>query len=217
MDDTLYDGTGLPPSGESAAEEPGLEVPAGSLEDRLTWVGESTDPDERRARADAVWAHEVDTSDGTTDLDELGRLLTYHVYREQNQAAVVLDDGAQEPPGLPASPDGAEPGDPAAVTPQTDGDGTSYEDAAPSGPAAETVTDGNEAVAVPSAEIPGELVESDTAGTGGAVNAETGEVTAPGEPLPTIETTGGDPLEAPAAPGEQTPTEASTPDAPQTT
>lgn len=192
MDDTLYDGTGLPPSGESAAEEPGLEVPAGTLEERLTWVGETDDPDVRRARADAVWAHEVDTSDGTADLDELGRLLTYHVYREQNQSAVVADDGAQESPGLPASPEGAEPGDPA---PQTDGDGTSYEDAAPSGSAAETVTDGTQAVAVPSEGIPGELVESDTAGTGGAVNAETGEVTAPGEPLPPVESEGGEPLE----------------------
>lgn len=217
MDDTLYDGTGLPPAGETEPEASSLTVPAGSTEDRVEWVSQGADSDERRARADAVWAHEVETSDGATDLDELGRLLTYHVYREQNQAAVVLDGGAQEPPGLPASPDGAEPGDPATVNPQTDGDGTSYEDAAPSGPAAETVTDGNEAVAVPSAEIPGELVESDTAGTGGAVNAETGAVTAPGEPLPTIETTGGDPLEAPAVPEEQTPTEASTPDAPQTT
>lgn len=207
MDDTLYDGTGLAPTGETPTEEPGLEVPAGTLEERLGWVGESDDPDVRRARADAVWDHEVAASDGTTDLDELGRLLTYHVYREQNQAAVVVDDGAQESPGLPASPAAAEPGDPA---PQTDGDGTSYEDAAPSGSAAETVTDGTQAVAVPSEEIPGELVESDTAGTGGAVNAETGEVTAPGEPLPPIESEGGQPLE----PTSDTPTEGEQPEQP---
>lgn len=188
MDDTLYDGTGLAPTGETPTEEPGLEVPDGTLEERLGWVGESDDPDVRRARADAVWDHEVAANDGTTDLDELGRLLTYHVYREKNQAAVVVDDG----------------------TPQTDGDGTSYEDAAPSGSAAETVTDGTQAVAVPSEEIPGELVESDTAGTGGAVNAETGEVTAPGEPLPPIESEGGQPLE----PTSDTPTEGEQPEQP---
>ena len=36
-------------------------------------------------------------------------------------------------------------------------------------------------------EVQGVLVESDTAGTGVAVNEETGEITEPGEPLPTIE------------------------------
>lgn len=43
-------------------------------------------------------------------------------------------------------------------------------------------------------EIQGELVESDTAGTGPAVNAETGEVTQPGEPLPVIEQAVGEPI-----------------------
>jgi outer membrane biosynthesis protein TonB len=36
-------------------------------------------------------------------------------------------------------------------------------------------------------EIEGVLVKSDLAGTGPAVNAETGQVTAPGEPLPPID------------------------------
>lgn len=192
MDDTLYDGTGLAPAGETSTEEPSLTVPAGSLDERLAWVSEGADAEERRARADAIWAHEVDASDGSTDLDELSRLLTYHVYREQNQAAVVVD--------------GAEPVDMGDGAPQTDGDGTPYEGDAPSGPAADTVTDGSGAVAVPpvtdaadtdpgvadpgapaeAQQIPGELVESDTAGTGPAVNAETGEVTQPGEQLPPV-------------------------------
>lgn len=45
--------------------------------------------------------------------------------------------------------------------------------------------------------IEGEQVESDTAGTGDAINADTGEVTAPGDPLPPIEGTGGTPLDPP--------------------
>lgn len=43
-------------------------------------------------------------------------------------------------------------------------------------------------------EIQGELVESDTAGTGPAVNAETGQVTQPGESLPVIDQAGGEPI-----------------------
>lgn len=55
----------------------------------------------------------------------------------------------------------------------------------------------NLAIAVPAGatEVTGVLVESDTAGTGPAVNAETGEVTQPGEPLPAIAQDGGTPLE----------------------
>lgn len=45
-----------------------------------------------------------------------------------------------------------------------------------------------------STPIEGRLVESDIAGTGPAVNAETGEVTQPGEPLPPIVQEGGTPL-----------------------
>lgn len=48
------------------------------------------------------------------------------------------------------------------------------------------------------APVEGVVVESETAGTGEAVNAETGEVTAPGEPLPVIEQADGEPIvEAP--------------------
>lgn len=43
--------------------------------------------------------------------------------------------------------------------------------------------EGNEALGEP---VVGEIVESETAGTGGAVNAETGQETAPGEPLPEV-------------------------------
>jgi hypothetical protein len=46
--------------------------------------------------------------------------------------------------------------------------------------------------------VEGVVVESETAGTGEAVNAETGEVTAPGEPLPVIEQTVGAELVAEA-------------------
>lgn len=66
-------------------------------------------------------------------------------------------------------------------------------------------------------EIPGVYVESDVAGTGEAVNAEAGEVTQPGEPLPPISSEGpGEALsgsggtETPAGPSEDAgrPTEA---------
>jgi predicted O-methyltransferase YrrM len=50
----------------------------------------------------------------------------------------------------------------------------------------------------------GEVVESDTAGTGEAVNADTGEVTPAGQPLPEIEQTDGEPL-PPPEPEEQLP------------
>lgn len=43
--------------------------------------------------------------------------------------------------------------------------------------------------------VEGVEVESETAGTGEAVNAETGEVTQPGESLPSIPQTDGEPLE----------------------
>lgn len=65
---------------------------------------------------------------------------------------------------------------------------------------------------VPAVEPTGQVVESDVAGTGEAVNAETGEVTAPGEPLPVIEAPDGVELEPAstvevvnAAPTETTP------------
>lgn len=45
--------------------------------------------------------------------------------------------------------------------------------------------------------IEGVLVESDVAGTGDAVNAETGEVTAGSDPLPVVEQTDGDELPEP--------------------
>lgn len=48
-----------------------------------------------------------------------------------------------------------------------------------------------------SVEIEGVLVDDEPlAGTGDAVNADTGEVTQPGDPLPVIEQTDGDPLDA---------------------
>ena len=43
--------------------------------------------------------------------------------------------------------------------------------------------------------VEGVLVVSDTAGSGAAENADTGAVTEPGDPLPVIEETEGDPLE----------------------
>lgn len=109
--------------------------------------------------------------------------------------------------------------------PQSDGDGPPYEGGANlSGPAAGTGTDNPDAVAVPTdnrtpseveadrnAEgnsgdiasgtyVEGVQVQSDTAGTGEAVNAETGEVTAPGQPLPPAGSLTGSatPLDAPA-------------------
>jgi hypothetical protein len=118
----------------------------------------------------------------------------------------------QEPTPEPAAPENA----------QSDGDGPPYEGGANlSGPDAGTGTDTPDAVAVPGDDrnadeveadrnaagnsgdiasgtyVEGVEVQSDTAGTAGAVNAETGEVTAPGEPLPTIEGTGGTPLNPP--------------------
>jgi hypothetical protein len=72
------------------------------------------------------------------------------------------------------------------------GDGPSYEVVAGGEPAPDSVPAGTETVAA--ATIPGEWVQSDTAGTGEAVNADTGEVTPPGHPLPTIEQQDGEPL-----------------------
>lgn len=54
--------------------------------------------------------------------------------------------------------------------------------------------EGNDTLGEP---VSGEAVESETAGTGGAVNAETGQETAPGEPLPPVEQTDGEPLGEP--------------------
>lgn len=49
--------------------------------------------------------------------------------------------------------------------------------------------------------IQGQVVESETAGTGPAINAETGEVTQPGDPLPPVE---GDPDGTPLMPADAT-------------
>lgn len=118
-----------------------------------------------------------------------------------------MDDTVHDGTSLP--PTGGDqsvqaPTEPAADTveapAQGGGDGPSYEDAAASGPAPDSVPAGPETVAAPT--IPGEWVESTTAGTGEAVNADTGEVTQPGQPLPTIEQQGGELLD-PATPDPQ--------------
>jgi predicted O-methyltransferase YrrM len=59
----------------------------------------------------------------------------------------------------------------------------------------ETEREADEQAQASREEIPAEIVESDTAGTGEAVNADTGEITAPGEPLPPIEQDDGEALE----------------------
>jgi hypothetical protein len=51
----------------------------------------------------------------------------------------------------------------------------------------------------PSSQVPGEVVDSETAGTGEAVNADTGEVTPGGQALPTIEQSDGEPIDSPAS------------------
>lgn len=185
MDDTVYDGTSLPPSGEKAAPAP-VTVPAGSLAERVEWVAAGETTEERHTRADEVYAHEQ--AAGDTDLGELGRVLTGVVY--------------QTPQETPAAPALEEDSGAGGGTPLSDGDGPAYE-AVAGEPVPGSVTDGPETVAV-STPVEGELVESDVAGAGEAVNAETGEVTAPGQPLPTIEQEDGEPL-LPQNDGEDTP------------
>lgn len=53
-----------------------------------------------------------------------------------------------------------------------------------------------EEVGAPVVEVPGVVVESETAGTGEVVNAATGETTAPGEALPQVEQSDGVELHA---------------------
>lgn len=88
-------------------------VPAGTLEERLTWVSEGDTSEEKTRRADVIWQHETE-ADPEADKAALSEQLRNAVY-------------------------------------------------------------GN-----------GETVDSDTADTGEAVNADTGEVTAPGDDLPEI-------------------------------
>lgn len=76
-------------------------------------------------------------------------------------------------------------------------DGAPADDRTPSEVEADKNAEGNSGDIASGAYVEGTTVESDTAGTGGAVNAETGEITQPGEPLPPIEGGDGQPLEPP--------------------
>jgi hypothetical protein len=171
MDDTLYDGTGLPPT--SGQQQKDIDP------ESITWADTY---EERQAQAQKVWedAHAAGLTE--EQLEQLSGELT----------AAVYGPGGPETPAPTETPDGGQ-------AHESGSDGPAYEAAGE--PAPDTVTDGPEAVAA-GTEVPGEWVESDTAGTGGAVNAETGEVTAPGEPLPPIQHD--DTQEFPATPPEQT-------------
>lgn len=158
-DDTVYDGTSLPLSSAEPEPEGEVTVTAGSLDERVAWVAAGESQDERSVRADAVYAHE--DAAGDTDLEALGPALVGAVYQQTEPGSGDATAGT----GIP--PEG--------------GDGPSYEDVAPDEP----VTGEPETVVAPTGEdIPGKLVESDTAGTGDAVNIDTGEVTPGGQPLP---------------------------------
>jgi hypothetical protein len=187
MDDTVYDGTGLPPeessTQEQAPEGTELQLPEGSREEQLAWIRDGDTFDDRSARATLLW--ESVGPEGQTA--ELSAELMGAAYQQEQPQAVT--------PEQPAAEDTAGAADAGAGV-ATGGDGPSYEETAASGPDAETVTAEPETVAAsPDSQVPGELVQSDVAGTGEAVNAETGEVTPPGQPLPAIEQDSGEQLQ----------------------
>lgn len=64
---------------ELLADDESVEVPAGTLEERVDWVADGEDESERTKRANAVWAHEVDT-DPDGDRSDLKDQLHVAVY-----------------------------------------------------------------------------------------------------------------------------------------
>lgn len=95
----------------------------------------------------------------------------------------AADPEDEDPTG---TDDGTTP-DPAEQDTEGSDDGTTPD-------AADQPTEGSDDGTAEEGTVVGESVESDTAGTGEAVNADTGEVTAPGDQLPTIEQEDGTPL-----------------------
>lgn len=84
MDDTLYDGTSLPPEdGSQQSPDPaedGLEVPAGSPEERLAWVKAGEDQQTRYDRATAVYDEAKAAGEDEQALAALSGSLTGAVY-----------------------------------------------------------------------------------------------------------------------------------------
>jgi hypothetical protein len=69
----------------AAEQEPdAITVPAGTMEERLAWVSSTEDPDERGARADAIYQHEVDTGSSDAQLAEVSAGLRQAVYQDQD-------------------------------------------------------------------------------------------------------------------------------------
>lgn len=66
---------------EPGVPGPGLVVPEGTLDERVTWVSEGETSDERAARASAVFAHEKDANGlDEQELEALGGALTAAVH-----------------------------------------------------------------------------------------------------------------------------------------
>lgn len=159
MDDTLYDGTSLPPSSSdevAVTPPPAAELPDGTLDEQFAWVSAGETQDERSGRANALWAA-VRAPDGSNDSELAGRLQAA-VYQQPTEPAAQPEQAA-------AAGAGVEPG----------GDGPSYEDAAASGPDTATVTEPETVAASP---VPGEGEQLNT-----AVPAEAVEEPAPAAPV----------------------------------
>lgn len=60
-----------------APDDAPLELPEGTLEERLAWVGEPEDVDDRRLRANALWDHEEAAGDSSEGLAEVLRERVY--------------------------------------------------------------------------------------------------------------------------------------------
>jgi hypothetical protein len=85
-------------------EAPGIEVPAGTLEERIQWVASSDDEDERRERADAIWENEQDTNPGAPEEDvaKLSAALRDAVY---GAVSTEHDDQHHEEPAPESIPE----------------------------------------------------------------------------------------------------------------
>jgi hypothetical protein len=60
-----------------------VTVPAGTTEERLAWVSEADDQDDRVARADAIYQHGVDSGSSDAELAEVAAGLRAAVYKDR--------------------------------------------------------------------------------------------------------------------------------------
>jgi hypothetical protein len=91
VEEKVGEDTPIDPDDNAPAD---LEVPAGTLEERVAWVAEGEDESERTKRANAVHLHEVETGGLTDDeVEELNANLTAAVH-----GSTPEDDGSDSDP-----------------------------------------------------------------------------------------------------------------------